>query len=367
MSKPIVDLIPRQLLNLLISNFKSDDISRYRQALMGVAIFGVMFSHWFGFQSIKTGFPFDISVMIVRLVFTEGLLFLSGFGLYYSYSKNSNVKAFYKRRIFRLYLPFLILSFPLYTFFLFVRDGYGPIDYLSQLTTTYFWLKGNYGGMWYVSISVVLYILFPCIFGFIFQPQKQGHIWWRFLFSLVIFYTTMFVIRSYFGDYYSLVKIGVEKIPFFLLGIMFAYMVKDEKISDKIYLVAVCVVACLYLSLTGLNYILPNPWIKHFIGITQKLFFMPILCFVFNLLNVAKLGVLVISFFRWFGKYSLELYVLHLHIYMFFQYSFLNEHLSSLAQASLAMLFAIILCYPVNRGLSKIIDIIKNGNSYVVS
>lgn len=367
MTKLHVNLLPQQILNALLMNCQTDDISRYRQPLMGVAIFGVMFSHWFGFQSITTGLPFSVSVMIVRLVFTEGLLFLSGFGLYYSFSKDSNVRAFYIRRLFRLYLPFLIMSFPLYTFFLFERDGYGLVDYLSQLSTTYFWFKGNYGGMWYVSISVVLYILFPYIFSFIFKSKKDYFIWGRFLLLLLIFYISVSAIRLCLGDYYNMVKIGVEKIPYFLLGIMFAYMVKEEKISNIMYLTAICVLAMLYLGLTGLNHLLPNYWIKHYIGITQKLFFMPFLCFVFNLVRGVKLGDVAISFFRWFGKYSLELYILHLHFYMFFRYSFLNEHLSSTVQASLAMFLAIITCCPVNRGLSKVINSIKKNNTNVLS
>ena len=192
----------------LLSNFNTSDISRYRQTLMGVAIFGVMFSHWFGFQSIKSGIPYELSAIVVRLVFTEGFLFLSGFGLYYSFSKNQDIKSFYKRRFIRLYIPFVLLSLPLYLYFLIAREGYGFVDFFSQLTTVYFWFKGNYGGMWYVSLSIMLYLFFPLLYRFIFLKKSTGSVCIRGLCFFIFFYFIIIAIKSLYGDYYGLIKIG---------------------------------------------------------------------------------------------------------------------------------------------------------------
>ncbi len=71
--------------------FALEDISKYRQELMGIGIVGVLLSH------LVTVGGFDTNYMLVKflllfkqLVYTQGFLFLSGFGLYFSLSKNSD-------------------------------------------------------------------------------------------------------------------------------------------------------------------------------------------------------------------------------------------------------------------------------------
>ncbi len=337
-----------------LSNFKINDISQYRQTLMGVAIFGVMFSHWFGFQSIKSGVPYELSAIVVRLVFTEGFLFLSGFGLYYSFSKNHDIKSFYKRRFIRLYIPFVLLSLPLYSYFLIAREGYGFVDFISQLTTAYFWFKGNYGGMWYVSLSILLYLFFPLLYRFFFSKDSTGSICIRSLFLFVFFYLVIIAIKSLYGDYYSLIKIGIEKIPFFIIGMLFGYVVKNEKMTQKMYWFCFFIIALIYLVITFTNHFYPGYWVQHSAGIFQKLFFMPLVCFIFNYLVKVKIGKSIVSFFDWLGRLSLELYILHLHFYMFFHHGFLNTYLSPMLQASLAVVLALLLCQPVNRLITQV-------------
>lgn len=338
----------------LLSNFNTSDISRYRQTLMGVAIFGVMFSHWFGFQSIKSGIPYELSAIVVRLVFTEGFLFLSGFGLYYSFSKNQDIKSFYKRRFIRLYIPFVLLSLPLYLYFLIAREGYGFVDFFSQLTTVYFWFKGNYGGMWYVSLSIMLYLFFPLLYRFIFLKKSTGSVCIRGLCFFIFFYFIIIAIKSLYGDYYGLIKIGVEKIPFFIIGMLFGYVVKNEKMTQKMYWLCFFIIALIYLVLTFTNRFYPGYWVQHSAGIFQKLFFMPLVCFIFNYLVKVKIGKSIVSFFDWLGRLSLELYILHLHFYMFFHHGFLNTSLSPMCQASLAVVLALLLCQPVNRLITQV-------------
>ncbi|MBQ6244281.1 MAG: acyltransferase [Bacteroidales bacterium] len=331
-----------------------DDISRYRQTLMGIALFSVMFSHWFGFQEITTGIPYLVSTILTKLVFTGGLLFLSGFGLYYSFSKDHGVRGFYKRRLTRLYIPFLLLSLPLYTYFLCCRDDYGLLDYAGQLSTLFFWFKGNYGGMWYVAISLFLYLVFPAIYLFVFKTHSGGRVVAKACIMLITLYLALVGIRTFFPSYFEVVEIGIEKIPFFILGMLLAYGVRETVLTRKEYRYGVLVIGVLYAGLTALNRFMDSYWLNHFTGIFQKLFFIPLLCILFNLLGNGFVGRTVKSFFDWFGKYSLELYILHLHFYMFFHFGFLNTSLSDCAQATMAMCFALALCVPVNRLLAMV-------------
>lgn len=333
--------------------FKPNDISEYRQALMGIGILGVMATHWCGFQSITSGVIYYLCYIIGKLVFTEGLLFLSGFGLYYSFSKNSAVKSFYRKRIKRLYLPFLLLSAPLYVFFLVTDERYGIAYFVEQLTTLYFWIHGNYGGMWYVAISVALYLLFPLFYRFVFGGQEKNGVIVR---GIVLLLIVVLVVLSIFlinETYFQVVAIGVNKIPMFVLGIIFAYFTKSGELPEKIFFFLITILTAVYV---GLSFIKHNYWAGVSIAMVQKMVFMPLICIFLHLIEKGLLKKVIKKPLDWFGKYSLELYVLHLHTYMFLTKCELFEAMSIMWKATVAMIVAIVLCVPTNKLLAFIIN-----------
>lgn len=325
-----------------------NDISTYRQVLMGLGIFGVMFSHWFGFQGINNGVPYVLSDFIVKLVFTEGFLFLSGFGLYYSFSSKPDVLQFYKRRLSRLYIPFLILSFPLYLFFLLYRSEYDFNCFILQISSVYFWINGNYGGMWYVSLSLLLYLLFPLLYRYIYSKSSQTGVMLRTFTVILIVYFMIGLIQRVDPIYYDKISIGVGKIVFFMLGMLFAFEVKNVRLSSTDYVCCVIALGVIYVGLTVLRlfFHMDNDIIKSVAGIFQKLFFMPFICFLFNFLKDISIARNIIIFFDWFGKYSLELYILHLHFFLFFKFGFLSDTMPSMWQATIAILLALMFCIP---------------------
>lgn len=140
-------------------------ISKYRTELMGIAMLNVLTLHFLSWSQLLSPkwlvFILDNSG---RLLFTEGFLFLSGFGLFYSFSKNGALTDFYHKRINRLLLPYIIISLPFFLRGLFL-GRFGIDILLLKLSTLYFWIYGN-DGMWYISLSVLLYALFPIIYKF---------------------------------------------------------------------------------------------------------------------------------------------------------------------------------------------------------
>lgn len=337
------------------------DISDYRQLLMGIGIFGVMFSHWFGFQDIDTGTPFIISTIVVKLVFTEGFLFLSGFGLYYSFSADSDIYAFYKKRFLRLYVPFFLLSFPLYLYFLFIREGYGVVDFVTQITTLYFWINGNYGGMWYVSLSIALYLIFPFLFYCIFKSKEHKTILIKTLLLILSYYLFLQIIETVDCSYYEKISIGIDKIVFFIIGILFGFEVKNKMLSDRSYLIILLIICILYASFTSIRIYgkIENDLLQSLCNKFQKLSFMPVVCVISNIFLRSYVVKTIYLVLNWFGRYSLELYIIHLHLFMFFKYGFLKDVLPISLQASLAMILALVLCVPAKTGISKITNLLK--------
>lgn len=150
-------------------------ISKYRGELMGIGILNVMLLHFFTLNNMPTP---KIASAIINLVFVQGFLFLSGFGLYYSFTKNGNVKSFYKRRFANVVIPYFVIALPYYTYFFLTgqqslipiySESYFTSDnpfivYLGRITTIGYWFEGNYNGMWYIALSLILYALFPIVY-----------------------------------------------------------------------------------------------------------------------------------------------------------------------------------------------------------
>lgn len=138
--------------------------SKYRTELMGIAILNVMALHALSWtQAIEHPNMVVLALNTFgRLIFTEGFLFFSGLGIYYSLTNNSNIRDFYERRMKRLMVPYIIIASP---FFLYQWvSGKFEIDILLlKLSSLFFWIQGN-DGMWYISLSLVLYMFSPLIY-----------------------------------------------------------------------------------------------------------------------------------------------------------------------------------------------------------
>ena len=66
--------------NHLLSIIKIDGLSKHRTELMGIGILGVMLGHYLEWSQV-IGYWSYLFKPFIGLVFTEGFLILSGFGL----------------------------------------------------------------------------------------------------------------------------------------------------------------------------------------------------------------------------------------------------------------------------------------------
>ncbi len=184
---------------------------------MGIAILGVLVAHTIGLGGIEINNVFlKILNFFPRLVFTEGFLLLSGFGLYYSFRKEPNIKEFYLKRIKRLIIPFALLSAWYYAI-VDLWQSRSIVDFLGHISSAAFWYEGNYNGMWYIAVSVVLYFLFPLIYRFVFRGDGS------FVFKTSLVIVGMIILSAIVmiaaPNYFDRVSIGLVKLPMFVIGI----------------------------------------------------------------------------------------------------------------------------------------------------
>lgn len=323
-------------------------ISNYRSALMGIAILAVLVGHFVALSDMEHGYIRQVLSAFSLLIFTEGFLFLSGFGLYYSFSKNHDIKGFYKKRVLRLLIPYLILSGWYFVIFDLIID-HNPLNFFGHISSTAFWWQGNFCGMWYIALSVVLYLLYPFIHLAMFDRANKFR---PGIFVLLIGLSWLinYLLATFDPQYYSKVEIALNKVPCFLIGAVCGYYSLKPAVSKGLIWGVVGVLVLL--SLGGI--VMPQI-IWPFSNIPIKILSL-ILCVVMLILleRIVKSNK-IIQILGWLGEYTLELYVLHLLIF-----NCLSHVMSGYWQVSLMIVGAFLLMIPFKKFINKIVDKTQN-------
>lgn len=316
-------------------------ISKYRTALMGVAIIGVMIGHC------KTDWPVSIFSKAVGVlcysVFTGGFLFLSGFGLYYSMSKNASVKEFYAKRMKRVLVPWACIAIPYFLFMDVIHSAYCN-NFLWHVSTLAFWKSGNYSGMWYISVILALYLVYPLYHRI---AYKEGILRpFTLLLVLELILTAEYLLVKCVPDYYERISI-CKNVGLFFIGSEVAASMNNER-------------KWLFVDLGGaiLLYLLADFVLKigGHIYIPYNLLCICLWAWLFNAIQSSKIGNSCIRVIEWFGRYTLELYMIHLFIYYILKNVLLPD-VSNNILFPVAVLLAIAVCKPVHN---SIVNLKKN-------
>lgn len=321
--------------------------SKYRGVLMGIAILGVMILHSIKWAGLEDTLFKQIVSPFARIAFTDGFIFLSGFGLYYSFRNNSNLKEFFMKRWYRLMVPFLIMATPFYLYMLYDNGDF--IRFLLNESTLYFWLYGN-NGMWYISMSVVLYMIFPLLYKYIFRTEDNRSVTIRALSLIILCICSVVAVSVLSPSYYEMVSIGIEKTPMFIIGMLVGYYAVNSYKLTLYHLLGGGILVILTLfSKKADDYFIP------YYEMSVRLLLMPLTCIVLEWFKPKR----IISMLEWFGKYSLELYVLHM-----FLIGVINEIMTTsiipssyipIAMTSTTILLSIVVCSPIHKGIDFII------------
>lgn len=323
-------------------------ISKYRNPLMGLAIFGVMLGHWFSISQTQADNLFLKAIGIIpALISTQGFLFISGYGIYYSFSKNSEVIPFYKRRFYRMLLPYMLITFPYFLFRL-MFEGVGIWRFLGYVTTLAYWTEGNFCGMWYVSVSVVLYLLCPLIYTLFFSRKSfvQATMCLLIMLCLAVGFNHLLYTSAY--DVYERYYNGLERYFMFFIGLYCGYLSRAEKRQSQIG-------AVLIILMLPLAYLLKwhSPEYDYLTAAARRLVVtMPLVTVIFALLDKFRVGQPIMQVAAWLGKYSFELYIIHLITYCFLSSEVFSFGLSNRAYISIAIVVALLICAPVHKFVS---------------
>lgn len=274
----------------------------YRNQIYGFSALWILFFH------INNHFPVNIpiinSFLKVGNCGVDVFMFLSGYCLTVSYQKKPDLKVFYKKRITRLLIPYLLISIPYYiyknyTTTAFMDGSFNLSGFIKDLFGYSFWFEGS-RTTWFVHAIIIMYIFFPLFYNII----KKNII---FAISLLIF-SYLFIVLSYlcFSNHH-LFSIAICRFPVFIVGMLFfKYNIGLTINNNKRYII----LFILYLAL----FIFVFPIRKHIPVTLLWLFYITFTIPIIYIIEYISEKIKKNGICSFVGLFSLEIYLIHVMI-----------------------------------------------------
>lgn len=288
---------------------KWSDISKYRSHIYGFTIVWIIFLHSFYFldNSIHTDY---ISVAIFRHgnIGVDIFLFLSGVSMYFSMQKlkgKQGLATYYKNRLAKILPVYLLLCIVFLLIEMHVKQR-GFAWFLENATGTAYRISSY----WYIFCILICYFIYPVFYKLI-QDNKEYVIRW----ILLLYLFALVVLTKISPEFFAGSEILTTRIPIFILGSLTGKKVYEEKpISPNqlslLILGAFCLLPLRYLlTLIGISPLMGTIFSRVYGGIVG----IGVVVIVAALLPYI-LDTAVARFFKWCGKYTLEIYIIHMFV-----------------------------------------------------
>jgi len=279
--------------NIFPKSFK--EISKHRQFLYGFAALWLMFYH------MDTKVPKNILpisfIQASGIAGVEIFLLLSGFGLYSSMKKDSNLGHFYGKRFVRVFMPAFIL-----TAIINVASSQRLIGYLGSISFFPHWLGTN--TVWYVCFILTMYVFYPVIF---FVTQKNRKLLYV---GSVFFLALSIAVEALLKGSNDLMRM-VSRIPVFLVGCALAPLFEENRRLPQWILPCFIIIT---IPLMWLFKVMVKFGFLYSFRIAAFLFYaidmILLVSMIAEFLSRAVAGRLIYRFFAFCGQISLEIYLL---------------------------------------------------------
>lgn len=298
------------------------DSLRYRQSWLGIAMLWVMLFH----------LPFQFKADLLNFAHLTGYggvdicFFASGIGCYYSLTSNPDLGSFMKRRLKRL-MPTYLIFLVFWLIYQYIIGCFNLQMAIGNLFAVHYLtgLEGSFN--WYISAIFLFYLLAPYFKAIIDKGTTRGK--WLFLLFLLLVSVPFWTMDLYI--------VIVVRLAVFYIGMLFADLCKRSvqvtrrhiAIGAVMLIAGMAMLACFY-------YFLPNQlWSYGLFWYPFVLMTVP-LCMLISLvvfwMEKSRITRPIVSFFSLCGKYSFELYLIHLplidiiHAYMKKNDIYAEEH-----------------------------------------
>jgi len=289
-----------------------DVLSKYRGILMGLATLSVLVFHFVEDARLNNYHYEGIVKFLNRYVSSSGVdifLLLSGLGLYYAWKKNSNFKSFISKRFKRILIPYVLVAVPAYTIREIILLDKGFIGALKGFTF-YNMIKVGDTWHWYILMSVICYLIFPWIYEIVEENKSriQSHI--ILLGAFTVTTIVALLIQQNYPALFKNINIMLLRFPAFVFGVFLGRASYEKRVMGKDW-IAFGILCFICLPLRSTDKIM---LVRYVVG-ALNMFVAFIMVRVFAWLDDhnAPIGF-VNKVLQWFGKYSLEIYLLHVTV-----------------------------------------------------
>lgn len=290
------------------SGFELGMISRYRSEIFGITILWIMLLHGVIMDKVVVYDSVEWLYIILKHgnVGVDIFLFLSGIGLYYSFSKDSDLGHYMKKRLSRVLVPYLVIG-GIYFLYKDIFCKHAILKFLTDLSLMSFVFKGN-KLIWYIFGIMFCYIIFPYIYRLLYEEdgRYKKTMPRKFVLLLIGFVAFAFLLLAEYPTAFGHIEVAVTRIPVFVCGCAMAGIIKSGKrISYAWLILALLVVVTSYPIFVG----------QYITGIYQRYYYCILgisLVFVFTYIFALVRWKAMHRFFCWFGAISLELYLCHI-------------------------------------------------------
>ena len=286
--------------------------SKNRDAIYGIAIISIMIFHFFedvassDFLGGGVAFAAKIYNMFIGSVGVEFFVFLSGIGLYFSMTKDSNVLHFFYKRVKRILPTYFVVAILYWCVEDFVIKQNGLAAFIADISFATFFTQGT-RTFWYVLFILLAYLSYPCVYKFL-HTELPEHL--QLLALIATALVIQFLPKAIVPTLYANIEILLGRFLIFFIGCWSGKKVyKNERITKREQMG----------FLFGFGLMLGDhlPIIK---CVVSKMNHRSLMCFwgifllYFLAVNLEKGPQKLMSFLQRFGKSSYELYLTHVAI-----------------------------------------------------
>lgn len=285
-----------------IKDIELANISRFRGELMGAAMLFIILFH--------VALPREDAFFGLRRMGNVGVdmfLFLSGIGLWFSWTKNPDVRHFFVRRYLRIYPAWLIIACLFYIPRFEGGDLWAWVDLVGDISINWdFWLHDELN-FWYIPATMMLYLFAPGYMELI-----KRHPIYRWLPVVMIMWCILVQYVTPIHRAVGHLEIFWSRVPIFFIGINMGEMVRSRKQlpPDAVWLLLVTFLmtfgTCLYLE-----------QVRHgrFPLFVERMLYIPFtVCSILVMNRIfRRTPEWVNRAFRLVGMLSLEAYLIHIH------------------------------------------------------
>ena len=205
-----------------IPDIELANISRFRGALMGIAMLIIILFH---VDLARSDMFFGLRRM--GNLGVDMFLFLSGIGLWFSWMKTPSYRHFYFRRLIRIYPAWLIIACLYYLPRLHVHDAASLVNLIGEIGFNWnFWLHDELS-FWYIPAIMMLYLFAPPYMELI-----RRHSVYRWLPVVMIMWCILVEWVTPIHHAVGHLEIFWSRVPIFFIGINMGEMVRQKRTID---------------------------------------------------------------------------------------------------------------------------------------